>query len=66
MDKLPFLSKDLIEQLDKIYPEQRPTPTEDIKSIMYYAGQRSVVTKLQYLLECIKEEENITERSLIK
>ena len=33
----------LCTELDELYPKLNPTPTDDVRSIMYRAGQRSVV-----------------------
>lgn len=33
----------VIEQLEQIFPPVNPAPTDDLATIMYRAGQRSVV-----------------------
>ena len=33
----------VIEQLEQIFPQVNPAPTDDLATIMYRAGQRSVV-----------------------
>lgn len=55
--KIPTLSSDLIEELNKQFPLTNPHPGEDIRSIMYRAGQRSVVEHLLLRLE--RSGENI-------
>ena len=37
----------IINELDDYFPPVNPTPTDPIESIMYKAGQRSVVEWLQ-------------------
>ena len=37
----------IINELDDYFPPVNPTPTDTIESIMYKAGQRSVVEWLQ-------------------
>lgn len=46
MEKLPVFSVDLIEQLDKEYPNRWPRLNESEREIWFKAGQRSVVDKL--------------------
>lgn len=46
MDKLPIFSVDLIDELDKEYPNRWPSLNESDREIWFKAGQRSVVDKL--------------------
>lgn len=46
MKVLPLTVNDLIEELDKLFPDKCAKPEQDIREIMYYAGQRSVVNHL--------------------
>jgi len=41
-----FLDK-LITELESMYPPNIPQPTDDVRKIMYLAGQRSVVEYIQ-------------------
>ncbi|AET72545.1 gp35 [Synechococcus phage S-CBP42] len=47
-----FLDR-LLEELESAFPQYQPTPTDDIRKIMYQAGQRSVV---EYIKD--KQEKN--------
>ena len=38
----------LVDELDELYPVSTPSPRDDDRSIMYRAGQRSVV---EYIIE---------------
>ena len=44
---LPALSKDLIDKLDKLYPDKCPLLTDDDRMIWFKSGQRSVINYLQ-------------------
>ena len=41
----------LLNRLDDLFPPVNPSPDEDIRLIMYRAGQRSVVEFIQQQLE---------------
>jgi hypothetical protein len=47
MDRIPLMSIDLIDQLDKQIPEQCPEIKTDERMIWFYAGQRQVVRMLK-------------------
>lgn len=49
--KEPYISKELIEFLDQIYPLKNPSLTETERSIFARAGQRQVVDTLRKLHE---------------
>jgi hypothetical protein len=63
MDSIPVLSVDLINQLDKEYPDKGPKLTMPDREIWYRVGQRSVVEKLKTILS--EQESVATERSLL-
>ena len=42
-DLLPPISKDLLDALDRIYPERSPSYQETEKDLLWRGGQRSVV-----------------------
>ena len=44
---LPALSKDLIDKLDKLYPDKCPLLTDDDRLVWFKVGQRSVINYLQ-------------------
>ena len=44
---LPALSQDLINKLDKLFPDKCPLLTDEYRVIWYKSGQRSVITYLQ-------------------
>ena len=45
-----FLPK-LCEELDEVFPQVTPQPSDDISTIMYRSGQRHVVEYLLHKLE---------------
>ena len=48
---LPTLSKDLIEKLDKLYPDKCPLLTDDDRMVWLKVGQRSVINYLQQIYD---------------
>ncbi len=48
---LPALSKDLIDKLDKLYPDKCPLLTDEERMVWYKAGQRSVINYLQQIYD---------------
>lgn len=44
--KIPFISKEVIEYLDILFPEKCADLTDNDKEIFYKSGQRSVVNHL--------------------
>jgi hypothetical protein len=42
--------KNLIQELDRLFPLQNPRPTDSIETIRYNSGARSVVEKLLHEL----------------
>ena len=48
---LPALSKDLIDKLDKLYPDKCPLLTDDDRMIWFKVGQRSVINYLQQIYD---------------
>jgi hypothetical protein len=44
---LPALSQDLINKLDKLFPDRCPLLTDSDREIWYKVGQRSVINYLQ-------------------
>jgi len=59
---LPLLSTDLIEELDKIYPERSPDRDQSFADIMFEAGQRNVVRNLKIRLRQAQEEDLLTQQ----
>jgi len=57
MEHIPSLSVDLINTLDKLYPEVLPRPGVCREKQLYAAGQRSVIAFLQQLMK--EQEETI-------
>ena len=45
-EKFPPVSKELIDKLNELYPEQCPDPKWDDRTIWMRAGERRVVRKL--------------------
>jgi len=48
---LPVLSKDLIDKLDKLYPDKCPMLTDDDRMVWFKVGQRSVINYLQQIYD---------------
>ena len=48
---LPALSKDLIDKLDKLYPDKCPLLTDDDRMVWFKVGQRSVINYLQQIYD---------------
>jgi hypothetical protein len=48
---LPALSKDLIDKLDKLYPDKCPLLTDEERMVWYKAGQRSVINYLKNIYD---------------
>jgi hypothetical protein len=48
---LPTLSKDLIDKLDKLYPDKCPLLTDDDRMVWFKVGQRSVINYLQQIYD---------------
>ena len=41
----------ILSQLDEIFPPVNPSPTDDLATIMYRSGQRSVIEFIQKQME---------------
>lgn len=48
---MPLQTIDLIKWLDKVYAMQNPGPKDDMQTIMFRAGQRSVIEFLKHRSE---------------
>jgi hypothetical protein len=48
---LPSLSKDLIDKLDKLYPDKCPLLTDEERMVWFKVGQRSVINYLQQIYD---------------
>jgi hypothetical protein len=48
---LPALSKDLIDKLDKLYPDKCPLLTDDDRMVWFKVAQRSVINYLQQIYD---------------
>ena len=59
--KLPPISKELLEGLDKLFPERTPDINMEMKEIYFRVGQRSVVRFLHE--EKKQQSNNIMEKS---
>lgn len=51
MDSLPISVRQLIQELDDMYPERCPKLDDTEREIWMYAGKRAVVRHLKQLLE---------------
>ena len=58
-NKLPHISKEMLEALDVLFPEKTPEINMDMKEIYFRISQRSVVRYLH--AEAKKQSENIME-----
>ena len=59
---LPALSKDLIDKLDKLYPDKCPLLTDDDRMIWFKSGQRSVINYLQQIYDEQLQENIVTKQ----
>lgn len=50
MEKIPDFSKDLIDMLDREYPERCPRATDNEREIWMYSGTRNLINNLLYTL----------------
>lgn len=57
--KISQYSIDLIEELDKVFPQRHPSLTDSEREIWYKAGQRSVVDLLQSSIEHGEEDDEL-------
>lgn len=51
---IPYTAEELIEQLDKLYPERTPSIDMSDREIWMYAGKRELI---RVLLESLKQQE---------
>lgn len=56
METIPALSTDLIDMLDKLFPERSAERGNTLPDLMYEAGQRSVVRMLLQRRKNMEEE----------
>jgi len=59
---LPTLSKDLIDKLDKLYPDKCPLLTDDDRLVWFKVGQRSVINYLQQIYDEQLQDNIITKQ----
>ena len=59
---LPALSKDLIDKLDKLYPDKCPQLTDDDRMVWFKTGQRSVINYLQQIYDEQLQDNIITKQ----
>ncbi len=59
---LPALSKDLIDKLDKLYPDKCPLLTDDDRLVWFKVGQRSVINYLQQIYDEQLQENIVTKQ----
>ena len=59
---LPALSKDLIDKLDKLYPDKCPLLTDDDRMVWFKVGQRSVINYLQQIYDEQLQDNIITKQ----
>ena len=59
---LPALSKDLIDKLDKLYPDKCPLLTDDDRMIWFKSGQCSVINYLQQIYDEQLQDNIITKQ----
>lgn len=51
LETLGLESKSIIKELDEIFPPINPSPDDQLSTIMYRSGQRSVVEWIQQRLD---------------
>jgi hypothetical protein len=59
-----FVNKELIEHLNKLFPNKVPDISENERQIWFKAGQASVVSYLKQLLE--EQNNNLLDLTIIK
>ena len=58
MNKKPFISKELLEYLGRLFPDKLPTKRNVSEvDISFLQGQQSVITRMQLLYEDDQPEE---------
>jgi len=57
MDNFPYVPKDLLEALEKLYPERTPEPEWSDREIWMRVGERRVVRFLKRIFE--QQNENV-------
>ena len=55
LETLGLESKSIIKELDEIFPPNNPSPNDDLSTIMYRSGQRSVVEWIQQRLDSYEQ-----------
>ena len=59
---LPAISKDLIDKLDKLYPDKCPLLTDDDRMVWFKTGQRSVINYLRQIYDEQIEQDIVTKQ----
>jgi hypothetical protein len=59
---LPALSQELINKLDKLFPDKCPLLTDTDREIWYKVGQRSVINYLQQTYDDQLEQDIVTKQ----
>ena len=59
---LPALSQDLINKLDKLFPDKCPLLTDTDREVWYKVGQRSVINYLQQTYDDQLEQDIVTKQ----
>lgn len=59
---LPALSQDLINKLDKLFPDKCPLLTDSEREVWYKVGQRSVINYLQQTYDDQLEQDIVTKQ----
>jgi hypothetical protein len=59
---LPALSQDLINKLDKLFPDKCPLLTDSDREVWYKVGQRSVINYLQQTYDDQLEQDIVTKQ----
>ena len=59
---LPALTQDLINKLDKLFPDKCPLLTDEDRVIWYKSGQRSVINYLQQTYDEQLQQDIVTKQ----
>jgi hypothetical protein len=59
MENLPLYSDDLVDELDRMYPERCADPNKSDREIWQYVGARSLVRMLLAKKEQTVEQKNV-------
>ena len=57
MERVPYLSRDLVSQLDALHPARPPNPKDSEREIWMKAGERRLIEGLMHTIQ--EQDENV-------